>query len=334
MSDTEARASQAARAALHPEIDEGLVTRWHEHGWTFFEGLLDRAEVERAAGELGMVYPHEPSRHGISAGAKARFNARTDFRIPENSPFRFETQSGPAYRRAQFAGFSDFPFTSDLLNRLVVHDRILAAAARLLRQPLSQIRLYQAQCVAKYTGATDYEQPLHLDFSTHTLLTPQPGEQVEMFLYLCDVTPDLAPTHLVSRKMTEERACLPYFLMPSDAPDLYAAEESAPGPTGSVLAYGPGVWHRAVNLTKPGGARYWLGLSFKVVGCDWLGFQSFPRAGMQDQWRRFVEQSTPDQLSVMGVPSPGHGYWTSARVSEFSLRYPALDVRPWRRALL
>jgi Phytanoyl-CoA dioxygenase (PhyH) len=311
-----------SRLALEVEL-----SHWKEHGWTFFESLIGREEIEAAAGELGRMYPTADE---FARDVDAQRNDR--FRIAaKDTTLLFEDIPGPAFRRLQFAGNEDFPFPGNLLNRLVVHPSLVHAAEHLLGT--SEIRLYQSQCVAKYTGATNYEQPLHLDYSTHTLLTPQPYQQVEMFVYLRDVTPDLAPTHVVSRTLTRNRSFVPKAVMPAFAPDLYAAETSAPGPAGSVFLYGPDTWHRGVNLRKPGGARFWLALSFCRAGQEWLGFQAFPRAGLRAEWRSFVEHSTPRQLALFGIPMPGHSYWTEKTVSEFAARYPALDVGPWRAHL-
>jgi hypothetical protein len=63
------------------------------------------------------------------------------------------------------------------------------------------------------------------------------------------------------------------------------------------------------------------------------GVSGVPEAGLRAEWRSFVEHSTPRQLALFGIPMPGHSYWTEKTVSEFSARYPALDVGPWRAHL-
>jgi hypothetical protein len=313
----------ASRLATGSEL-----RRWRKDGWTFFEALLDREEtIQSATPALKIMYPTADE---FARDVDPHRNNR--FRVaPKDPAFKFEEKPGPSYRRLQFAGNEDFPFPGEAMNRLVVHPSVIDVAERLLGT--TNIRLYQALSMAKYTGATNYEQPLHVDYSTHTLLTPQPYQQVEMFLYLCDVTPDLAPTRVVSKTLTRGRSFVPRAVLPSDAPHLYAAEESSPGPAGSVFAYAPDTWHRGVNLTKLGGARFWLALSFCRAGQDWLGFQAFQRSGLRTEWKFFVEQSTPRELAVFGIPKPGHRYWTSKTVSEFGSRYPKLDPTPWRVAL-
>ena len=51
------------------------------------------------------------------------------------------------------------------------------------------------------------------------------------------------------------------------------------------------------------------------------------------QWQPFVERLTPDQLAVFGFPTPGHPYWTAETLDGVQLRYPRLDLTPWRAAM-
>ena len=91
------------------------------------------------------------------------------------------------------------------------------------------------------------EQLLHVDFGNHTLVVPrhEPGyQQLEMFVYLSDVTPETAATRMVSRRLTADIQVERTYLSQTDYADLYAAEVPASGPAGSILAYRPDVYHR------------------------------------------------------------------------------------------
>jgi hypothetical protein len=47
------------------------------------------------------------------------------------------------------------------------------------------VRLYSAEAWAKYTGAAEYDQRLHRDFLSHTILVPTAAselQQVELFV--------------------------------------------------------------------------------------------------------------------------------------------------------
>jgi hypothetical protein len=110
-------------------------------------------------------------------------------------------------------------------------------------------------------------------------------------------------------------------------------EESAAGPRGSYLAYRPDVWHRAVNLTEPGGARFVMSVSFKLAGHDWVGHDALQPRSTSPAFRQFVAGSTPRELELFGIPAPGHPYWTESTVQAMSIRYPGLEIEPWRAAL-
>ena len=103
---------------------------------------------------------------------------------------------------------------------------------------------------------------------------------------------------------------------------------------GSLLVYRPDVFHRGVDLTRPGGHRFLLNVSYKVAGNDWIGFHvdavatRRTRRGCSSSSRR--RRAT---LELFGFPPPGHPVWTEALVNETTEKYPKLDVEPWRRAL-
>ena len=120
--------------------------------------------------------------------------------------------------------------------------------------------------------------------------------------------------------------------MPDGAPGLYACERPARGVRGSLLAYRPDVFHRAVPMTEPGGARFLLNVSYKVAGQDWIGYHSMQSRATHPGWVQFVEGSTPRELELFGFPPPGHPVWNDALLDATALRYPGLDLGPWRAA--
>ena len=94
---------------------------------------------------------------------------------------------------------------------------------------------------------------MHTD-RNHSFLPPRmepPWWHVETFLYLSDVDDGTAPTHLVSRRDSAGSSVNDIF-MPDGAPGLYARERPARGVRGSLLAYRPDVFHRAVPMTRTG----------------------------------------------------------------------------------
>ena len=95
----------------------------------------------------------------------------------------------------------------------------------------------------------------------------------------------------------------------------------------------PDVFHRAVDLTEPGGARFLLNVSFKPAGQDWVGYHALQSRANSPHWVAFVEDSTPTELALFGFPPPGHPIWDTALLEATSHRYPTLDLAPWRAAL-
>jgi hypothetical protein len=216
---------------------------------------------------------------------------------------------------------------------MVVHPSIVDFARRALES--TDLRVYQAQLSAKYQGITNYEQPMHTD-RNHSWL-PAVGQapwwHIEGFLYLSDVGPTTAPTHLVSvRDSTHRRTTTP-LVMPDRDPGLYAAEQGATGVRGSYLAYRSDVFHRGVDLTEPGGARFLLNASYKAAGQDWVGYHTMQSRSTSPDWVSFVEGSNPEELALFGFPGPGHPIWSAELLDATERLYPKLDLSPWRSVL-
>ena len=121
--------------------------------------------------------------------------------------------------------------------------------------------------------------------------------------------------------------------MPEGDPDLYAAELPAPGVRGSLLAYRGDVFHRGVDLTEPGTARFILALAFKRAGQEWIGYTTHQSKSSSPGWVEFAEGSTPRELELFGFPPPGHEVWTAELLDATAEKYPKLNLEPWRRSL-
>jgi hypothetical protein len=221
-----------------------------------------------------------------------------------------------------------------LSSTTVLHERLIDLAEEFLG--LTDIRLYQAALSAKYSGGAESdEQLLHADYGNHTLVVPRDEvgyQQLELFVYLNDVTAGTGATRMVSRKLTADISVERTYLSMTDYRYLYDAEVPAEGSAGSVLAYRPDVYHRGVRMTAPRSARFMLHVSFKPAGTDWLGSQAWPGAAEGMAWHRFANRGTARQLSALGFPPPGHAYWNESTLAGVAARYPGLDMTPWRRS--
>ena len=223
-----------------------------------------------------------------------------------------------------------FPFEDAALNHLALHDRVIDLAEQLLGVGAADLRLYQASLSAKYgQGAESDEQLLHADFGNHTLVVPrhQPGyQQLEMFVYLSDVTPETGATRMVPLSLTNGIPVERTYLSVDEYADLYAAEVPASGPAGSILIYRPDVYHRGVRMQAPGSARFMLHVSYKPTGTDWLGSLALPHAGEDMAWYRFVNGATLRQLIVLGFPAAGPSVLDTRDAG--GGRRPLPDARP------
>lgn len=280
-------------------------------------GFIPADELKPAVDSLDLMFP--------SAGG---FHDGTD---PRRSRFIGD----------EFAGIDTFPFASVEVSLVAVHDRLLSLAAELLGD--ENVHLYGAEAWAKYTGACDYDQDLHRDYLNHTILVPSSApefHQVEMFVFLCDVPEELGPPHLVSRKHTSSLPAVPNWYLrrgrlpdgrfDAEGGDLYAAEVSGAGPAGTVIAFEQGTFHRGTQLTAPRGVRYSMHLCFRRADALWAQRVSWAAQSFRPEWISFVGRAGPRQLRALGFPPPGHPYWTPETLDGVALRYPGLDVSPFR----
>ncbi len=315
----------AARTARDDEIET-----WQRDGWVLLDGLIGTEEIDAAASDLWEMFPTPAQYHADPGGESRRWLGEPP---AARDPYVWPA-TGPGFRPEQHRWNGQFPFPgSGALNRLAIHPSIVDFAERALQ--MTELRLYQVQVSAKYTGAANYEQPMHTD-RNHSWLPARgfaPWWHLESFLYLSDVGEGCAPTHLVRVGESAGRATTVPLVMPANDPELYAAERAAAGIRGSLLAYRSDVFHRGVDLTAPGGARFLLGVAYKGAGQDWIGYHSPQHRSTGPAWVALAEQCTPRQLELFGFPPPGHPIWDEALLHATADRYPKLDLAPWRAAI-
>jgi hypothetical protein len=312
-----------------PATDAEIAT-WRQDGWILLDGLIDPAEIDRAVVDLGGLFPTPEAYHADPEGETERWLGRPP---PAKEGYVWPAD-GPGFRPEQHRWAAQFPLPgTNALNRLFVHPSIVDFVERALGT--DDLRLYQAQVSAKYAGLTNYEQPMHTDRNHSWLPSRADGTllHVESFLYLSDVDDDCAPTHLVPLHDANGHTPTELLVLPKWDPKLYEAERGAPGPRGSLLAYRPDVFHRGVDMQRPGGHRYLLNVSFKKNGQDWVGYHTQQSRSTSAEWITFAESCTPRELALFGFPEPGHEVWDEALIDATAERYPNLDLTPWYAAL-
>ena len=238
----------------------------------------------------------------------------------------------------QFTNIDNMPFfNAPHLSMLGLHPALISFARAALRT--GDVYLYQSHAWAKYTGATDFEQQFHCDFKNHTLTVPSENiseRTINFMIYATDVELDTGAISYVPQSVSDEITGpdRPMFVDGDveTQKKLKAKEQRGPGPAGSVFAYGTDVFHRGMNLTRPGGKRFTLTASFKAKGNDMIGYTAWPYHFLQP-WHYIFDSATPDQLACIGVPRPGDAFWTARTLRRAKERYPNWDMSAYENAL-
>jgi len=291
---------------LAPELKDA----WDNDGWCVIEGAIPESDLAPAQQALTRLFPTAE---------------QMDTGLDDEQTRRW---------RDWDAAWPEFPFHSRSLNALVVHDVMLDLAEELLGT--DDIRLYLALVTAKYANqASGYNQLLHTDYPNHTVVVPRRDagyQHLETFLYLNDVSAETGATRIVSRRKTAHIPVERHTLGYAEYADLYDDPADASGPAGSIVAYRPDVYHRSVDVSRPGSSRFMLHLAYRPATTPWVGYHAWPIKGFSLEWSRFVQGATPRQLATVGFPKPGDPYWTDETVLGVGARYPGLDMTPWREA--
>ena len=197
-----------------------------ERGFCLIEGFLSSDELEAAQDALWLHFPR-----------------------PEE--FFADPSRYPEYNGDQFGGVLEFPYRSWDLNHLAFHPDLVDGVERYLGT--ADLHLYKVELWAKYGGAADYDQPLHRDYGSHSLVTPRADrryQQLTTFIFLSDVTGDEGPTRIVPFERGREVPFTPLYL---PFGQLAEYEVPAVAPAGSLLVYRTDILHRGSNIT---GARF------------------------------------------------------------------------------
>jgi len=315
----------APRLASDTEVDT-----WQQNGWVLLEGLVGTEEIDNAWDDVHHLFPSSEEYHADPDGATRKWLGSK----PDQEEAFIWPEEGPGFRGEQHRWNTPFPFPgSGSLNRLCVHPSLVDFAERALGTP--DIRIYQAHANAKYADLVNYEQPMHID-QNHSWLpagSSAPWWNLEGFLYLSDVTEADNPTRVVSVHDSADVAANRPVVMPDSHPQLYGSERRATGVRGSYLAYRSDVFHRGGPFGSAERARFILAVAFKCAGQDWIGYDQAQSRSTDPGWTRFAERSTPRELELFGFPPPGHPIWSDALLDETALRYPRLDLGPWRTAV-
>jgi hypothetical protein len=248
--------------------------------------------------------------------------------------------SAGSFHPSQFKTIDTIPFDcSPAMNLIGLHPEMIAYAKDCLET--DDVHLYQCQAWAKYTGASDYDQPFHCDYMNHTLTAPSEDERnnaLTIIAYFSDVTEAHGPTHYVTRTDADRVLGADRRLGFTEADRAEVERALAPvarstaGRAGSIFPYGIDLYHRGTNMSAPCGYRYTVTACFKRARNDAIAFTAWAWHHMRP-WGVIFDNATPEQLACFGVPRPGEAFWTETTIARTQARYPGWDATPYREAL-
>jgi len=282
-------------------VPDAALDEVRQRGFVLVEGFLAPGELKAAQEALWRHFP-TPEAYFADPTAHAEFAT------------------------SQFAGVQEFPYRSWDLNRLAFHPDLVDAAERFLGT--TELHLYKVELWAKYGGAVDYDQPLHRDYGSHSLVVPRRDgryRQLTTFIFLSDVTEDDGPTRIVPGPVGTDVPFTPLYL-PFGA--LADAEVSATGPAGTLLAYRTDILHRGSDLAGAGRSRFSLLADYQARGTTWAGKMAWPKQS-PERWARLMPQCSVRERDLFGFPRPGDEYWDEQTLADVALRYPGMDMTPY-----
>jgi hypothetical protein len=214
--------------------------------------------------------------------------------------------------------------------RLAIDDNLVELAARVLGS--DDLNLYKMELWAKYAGAASmgYDQHHHRDFGNHSIVVPQradPVQQMTTFLLLSDVDETCGPTRLVPFERGEHVPLWPHDVAMGELVD---DEVAIVGTAGSLFAYRTDILHRGSEITGHHASRFTLMADFQVWGKRWNAKLAWPHHAFADGWREMLARATVRQRALFGFPDPGDPYWDDQTIHDVGLRYPGMDMTPYR----
>ncbi len=286
-------------------IPDAALDRVRTDGFAVIEGFLTDEEVALAQDGLFREFPR-PDDYFADPAANAEL---------------VDTQ---------FSGIRLPPYHSWDLNRLAFHPDLVDAAERFCGS--TDLQLYKVELWPKYSGAVDYDQPLHRDYGNHSLVVPRADRrwpQLTTFLLLSDVTEADGPTRVVPRSVGDQEPLWPAKLPPGR---LAEAELSVTGSAGTLLLYTTDVLHRGSAMVGDRRSRFMLLADYSVRGNPWMGMISWPRLANHPGWAPMMARAGVRERELFGFPPPGHVYWNRQTLRDVGLRYPEMDMSPYLAA--
>ncbi len=305
---------------MTPRFQPQHVDAWRRDGGVVIEDFFTAEEVAAVRADFEVVF-------GRSTGGEEPLVARKPGKHGD-------------FAAAQFKNNDTIPLPcSPALNLIGLHPALVQFARAALQT--EDVRLYQCEAWAKFTGDADYDQPFHCDYANHTLTVPSEDNRqnaVTIICYFTDVTEAHGPAHFVP-KSESAKVAGPEVTFYSDTESsaklqtaLAGLARSSAAPAGSIFPYAIDTYHRGTNLTAPKGCRYAMMVAYRAASTENIQRYAWP-FHFEKPWKIIFDHATPEQLSLFGVPRPGAPYWTADTIRRTRLRYPGWNATPYLEAL-
>lgn len=208
-------------------------------------------------------------------------------------------------------------------------------------------------------------QRIHMDYGNHTFLHIHSWDKpdcIAAIVYLSDTTETGGGTAFVPRQhINDEAYKTPYLKMPGQLdytfsndkdyaenyfkknhPEiyqfrqkLYQREQIVKAKVGDILFYRLDLWHRGTPV-KIGKIRHVMNLAWKKKEATWINVWNpgWTKKMYYQKIEKLFVSMTPEQRGILGIPLPGHDYWTIEKLDLLKQRYPKINITPYIKSKL
>lgn len=288
------------------------VDQWREDGFCIIENFFTKEEYQPVLADYEEIY--------------------RDVALSADQASVRVLQKGDDFdlnRATQFKNIHSLPYKASVeMNLISFHPQLIAFARALLDTP--HVHCYQSHTWAKFTGEADYNQDFHCDFSNHTLTVPSDdpvGRTAAFVFYLTDVTKEHGALRYVTKTNVRKALGRTALAAPTEEEQtaLLKYEQAVTVPAGSLVAHSIDTMHRGANMTIPNGRRFSMTVGYKAAGNENIGFHVW-QTGADKPWDLILNNGTPEQLSMLGIPKPGDPYWSERTLKLTQARWPEWDM--------
>jgi len=229
----------------------------------------------------------------------------------------------------------------------------------------SKTRMSGAYTHQKGKNLSNQDQRMHMDYGNNTFLHPSEDwfnpDTVAAIIYFHDTGITEGGTAVAPRQGKDDQAYQhPFINMPGYGsfpfinnktaaeeyfngahPDvaklreeLYEREVIPNYKIGDVLFYRMDTWHRGTPV-KEGHIRSIMSLAWRRTECFWYNTWNpgFTKRMYYGPIEKLFVSLSPSQRATIGVPAPGHSYWTQHSINMLKARYPTIDIQPYLQEL-